>query len=100
MKKFLLTGILISVAMLNAWALVSLDDFLNRKEVKEVRVLKNESAFERVLEVMIEQPVDHRNPDGETFSQRIYISHQATHIECIRLLAYQSDSEYYASIQP
>jgi len=75
MKKFFLSGILISATLLNLWAVVSLDDFLSRKEVKEVRVLNNEPSFEKVLEVMIEQPLDHRQPEGETFLQRVYISH-------------------------
>jgi len=94
MKKFFLTGILISVALLNAWALVSLDDFLSRKEVKEVRVLDNEPMFERVLEVMIEQPVDHRNPNGETFTQRIYISHADPSLPVV-LITEGYDARYY-----
>ena len=94
MKKFFLSGILISVALLNAWAVVSLDDFLSRKEVKEVRVLKNEPMFERVLEVMIEQPVDHRNPNGQTFTQRVYISH-ADPSKPVVLITAGYDARYY-----
>jgi hypothetical protein len=97
MKKLLLSGILISVALLNVWAVVSLDDFLKRKEVKEVRVLKNEAAFERVLEVMIEQPLDHRNPDGETFLQRIYISHVDTSKPVVLITAGYDAKYYYTS---
>jgi hypothetical protein len=97
MKKYFLTGILISISLLNVWAEVSLDDFLKRKEVKEVRVLKNESAFEMVLEVMIEQPVDHRNPDGETFSQRIYISHLDLSKPVVLITAGYDAKYYYTS---
>lgn len=97
MKKLFLSGILISVALLNVWAVVSLDDFLNRKEVKEVRVLKNEAAFERVLEVMLEQPIDHRNPDGETFSQRIYISHVDPSKPVVLITAGYDTRYYYTS---
>ena len=68
MKKLFLSGVLLVLVVLQSLAVVSLDDFLNRKEVKEVRILQNESIFERILEVMIEQPLDHRNPDGETFN--------------------------------
>lgn len=75
MKKLSLTGAILVLVVFQALATVSLDDFLNQKEVKVVRTLQNESTFERILEVMIEQPLDHRNPDGESFSQRIYISH-------------------------
>ena len=94
MKKIFLSGILISVALLNTWAVLSLDDFLSRKEVKEVRVLKNEAAFDRVLEVMIEQPIDHRNPNGETFLQRIYISH-ADPAQPVVLITEGYDARYY-----
>ncbi len=75
MKKFFLTAAMLVLVIFQTLAVVSLDDFLNQNEVKVVRTLQNESTFERILEVMIEQPLDHRNPDGGTFSQRIYISH-------------------------
>jgi hypothetical protein len=97
MKKFLLTGILIPVALLNLWANVSLDDFLSRKEVKEIRVIKNEADFDRVLEVMIEQPLDHHRPDGETFSQRIYISHVDPSRPVVLVMAGYDARYYYTS---
>ncbi len=75
MKKSILTWILLVIVLLQCGATINLEDFLKRKEVREVRVLENESMFDRILEVMIEQPVDHRNPEGETFTQRLYISH-------------------------
>ena len=75
MKKYFLTGLLVTFVLVQAGASVKLDEFLNRKEVKEIRVLESESIFERILEIMIEQPIDHRNPNGETFNQRLYISH-------------------------
>jgi len=75
MKKLSLSAVLLTLIVFQALASVNLDDFLNQNEVKVVRTLQNESTFERILEVMIEQPLDHRNPDGERFAQRIYISH-------------------------
>jgi len=75
MKKLFLSWALLVFVVLQALAAISLEDFLNRKEVKEVRTIQNESSFEQILEVMIEQPLDHRQPDGETFRQRVYISH-------------------------
>ena len=75
MKKLVLSWVLLSTFLLQYGATVSLEDFLNRKEIKEVRILESGSLFNRVLEVMLEQPVDHREPDGETFYQRLYISH-------------------------
>jgi hypothetical protein len=97
MKKLFLSGILISVTLLNLWAVVSLDDLLSRKEIKEIRVLKNEPAFERVLEVMIEQPIDHRNPEGETFSQRVYISHVDPSRPVVLITAGYDTKYYYTS---
>ena len=75
MKKLCLSAVLLVLLVFQSLAVVSLDDFLNRNDVKVVRTLQNESTFEQILEVMIEQPLDHRNPDGESFKQRIYISH-------------------------
>lgn len=75
MKKLSLTAVLLVLLVFQSLAVVSLDDFLSQNDVKVVRTLQNESTFERILEVMIEQPLDHRNPDGEHFKQRIYISH-------------------------
>ena len=54
---------------------IRLDEFLERIEVTEIRVLQSESIYDSILEVMIEQPIDHHNPDGEKFTQRLYISH-------------------------
>lgn len=75
MKKLFLTGALLVLVAIQVLAAVSLEDFLNRKDVEVIRTLQNESTFERIIEVMIEQPIDHRNPDGESFMQRVYISH-------------------------
>ena len=75
MKKLLLSGILIIAALLQVLATESLAQFLQREEVKEIRVLTGETAFDRILEVMIEQPLDHRDPQGKSFNQRLYISH-------------------------
>jgi hypothetical protein len=60
MKKLSLSLALLVIFAVQAVAAVSLDDFLKRKEIKEVRMLQNESTFDRILEVMIEQPLDHK----------------------------------------
>jgi len=94
MKKYFLTGALLLVFALQALADGSLDGFLKRKEIKEVRILQNESTFERIVEVMIEQPLDHRNPDGKTFTQRVYISH-ADPSKPVVLITAGYDAKYY-----
>jgi len=97
MKKFFLTWVLVIFVLFQAGASVKLDDFLTRKEVKEIRILENESNFERILEIMIEQPVDHRNPDGETFNQRLYISHIDPDKPVVMVTAGYDAKYYYTS---
>jgi len=97
MKKYFLTWILVTFVLIQAGASVKLDEFLNRKEVKEIRVLESESIFERILEVMIEQPIDHRNPDGETFNQRLYISHINPERPVVMVTAGYDAKYYYTS---
>ncbi|MCD4710288.1 MAG: aminopeptidase [Bacteroidales bacterium] len=97
MKKLFLTGALLVFVVLQTLAAVSLDDFLTRKEVKEVRTIQNESTFERILEVMIEQPIDHCNPDGGTFRQRVYISHVDPSKPVVMITAGYDAKYYYTS---
>jgi len=94
MKKLFLTGALLVFVAIQALAAVSLEDFLNRKDVKVIRTLQNESTFESIMEVMIEQPLDHRNPDGESFLQRVYISHVAPG-QPVVLITEGYDAKYY-----
>jgi len=97
MKKLFLTGALLVFIVIQALAAVSLDDFLKRKEVKEVRTLQNESTFERIIEVMIEQPLDHRDPEGATFTQRVYISHADPSQPVVMITAGYDAKYYYTS---
>ncbi len=72
----------------------NLDEFLAKIDAVEVRVLESESIYKTIMEVLIEQPVDHRNPGGETFLQRLYISH----IDPSRPVAFVTegyDAKYY-----
>ncbi|RLE01078.1 MAG: hypothetical protein DRJ13_07500, partial [Bacteroidetes bacterium] len=94
MKKLFLSGALLVFVVIHVLAAVSLEDFLNRKEVKVVRTLQNESTFEGIMELMIEQPIDHRNPDGETFAQRVYISHVDPE-QPVVLITEGYDAKYY-----
>jgi len=94
MKKFVLSGSLLLIFAFQALAYGSLDEFLKRKEIKEIRTVQNESTFERILEVMIEQPLDHHDPDGETFTQRVYISH-ADPSKPVVLITAGYDAKYY-----
>lgn len=97
MKKLLLSGILIIAALLQVLSTESLDQFLQREEVKEIRVLTGETAFDRILEVMIEQPLDHRDPQGKSFNQRLYISHVDPSKPVVLITAGYDAKFYYTS---
>lgn len=75
MRRVFFLCLLLSVVHLPGGATVRLDEFLEKINAVEVQVLESESIYETIVEVMIEQPLDHRNPDGEKFAQRLYISH-------------------------
>lgn len=75
MKRGLLLGYFICI-LLPGWGATSqLDQFLERIEAKEIRLLEGESNYDTIIEFLFEQPLDHKNPDGERFMQRILISH-------------------------
>ncbi len=94
MKKLSLSAVLLVLFVFQSLAVISLDDFLSRNDVKVVRTLQNESSFERILEVMIAQPLDHLDPDGESFKQRIYISH-VDPSKPVVLITEGYDAKYY-----
>jgi hypothetical protein len=49
--------------------------FLNRLKSLPGVLDVNQTRAGRGYEVMFEQPLDHQNPDGEKFGQRVFISH-------------------------
>lgn len=97
MKKLFLSGLLLLSFVFQVLAVGSLQDFLKRKEIREVRTLQNESTFEQILEVLIEQPLDHHNPDSETFTQRVYISHADPSKPVVLITAGYDANYYYTS---
>ena len=65
MKKILLLCILFLLVVSHAGATTHLGEFLEKIGARDVQVLESESNYEKIVEVMIEQPLDHRNPEGE-----------------------------------
>ncbi len=51
------------------------EDILSLPSVVSVRSIDKSAGFNEAYEVFIDQPIDHSNPDGEHFNQKIYISH-------------------------
>jgi hypothetical protein len=97
MKKFLLTGTLLAVVFLQLRGVVHLDEFLATIEATEIRMLEGESIYDTILEVRIEQPLDHRNPEGKSFYQRLYISHIDPSRPVVLVTAGYDASYYYTS---
>lgn len=83
--------------LLHAAGHVRLDEFLERIEAKDVRVLESESIYDSILELRIRQPVDHHNPDGPWFYQRIYISHIDPSRPVVLVTAGYDANYYYTS---
>lgn len=52
-------------------------ELLQSVEGLEVNEMQPQNGFPRQFEVYIEQPLDHNNPDGASFRQRIFISHKS-----------------------
>jgi len=44
-------------------------------DVEIVNVLNGNALFSDVLELRVKQPIDHKNPNGATFTQRVFLSH-------------------------
>ena len=97
MKKFLLTGTLLVVVLLQLPGATHLGDFLAGIEATEIRMLQGESIYDTILEVRIEQPLDHRNPEGGKFYQRLYISHIDPSRPVVLVTAGYDASYYYTS---
>ena len=97
MRKLVLFSLLLIISFARVLAVVTLEEFLEKNGVREVRVLQGESQFERILEIMIEQPLDHRYPDGEKFLQRVYVSHRDANRPVVMVTAGYDANYYYTS---
>ncbi len=74
-----------------------LEQFLATLPVKEVRALESESIYNEIYEVMLEQPLDHHNPDGKKFLQRLYISNFDPSLPTVLITEGYSARYYYTS---
>ncbi len=45
------------------------------KELSEITAVKVDTTYKEGYEILITQPLDHMNPAGKTFTQRLFISH-------------------------
>lgn len=96
-KRLLLSTAVLLAMVLSLKATPVLSEFLKRDEIKEINVLKGRSGFDEILEVMIEQPLDHNRPDGPSFEQRVYISHMDVDQPVVMITAGYGAEHYYTS---
>ncbi|MDT8401235.1 MAG: S28 family serine protease [Bacteroidales bacterium] len=67
------TGILLSSC---AESYMSLEERLGSLEAEKIDTISADtSVFKKAFEIHLLQPVDHNDPEGEKFSQRIYLSY-------------------------
>jgi len=97
MKKLLLTGTFLAVILLQLPGNIHLDEFLAHIHATEIRMLEGESIYDTILELKIEQPLDHRDPDGKKFHQRLYISHIDPGQPVVLVTAGYDANYYYTS---
>lgn len=97
MKKFLILGCLIAILLPQAGATTQLDKFLERIDARDIQLLEGEAIYDTIIEFLFQQPLDHRNPQGESFTQRIYISHIDTVSPVVLVTAGYEASYYYTS---
>jgi hypothetical protein len=97
MKRSLFLCILVAVLTAPVDATTSLGEFLQKIGAGDVRVLESESIYESIVEVVIEQPLDHRHPEGEKFTQRVYISHMDPSRPVVFVTAGYDARYYYTS---
>lgn len=97
MKKILFLISFLVFLLLPSYAAIQLQEFLAQIEAKDIRLLEGESNYDTIMEILIEQPIDHHNPDGEKFMQRIYISHINPDSPVVLVTAGYDANYYYTS---
>ena len=75
MKRFILFYILLLNTTIILAQQITLESFLNKQtQIKSVEKIAGNDFFEATYKIMIEQPVDHEDPDHGTFLQRVFIA--------------------------
>ncbi len=97
MKKNILLASFLVFLLLPSFGAVQLQEFLAQIEAKDIRLLEGESNYDTIMEILIEQPIDHHFPDGDKFLQRIYISHIDPGKPVVLVTAGYDANYYYTS---
>ena len=57
----------------------TLEDFLNsQSKIKSIEKIGGNDFFSATYTIMVEQPIDHSNPENGTFLQRVFIANKST----------------------
>lgn len=97
MKKIFLLCSCLTFLLIPVRGTIHLNEFLEQIEAKNIRLLESESNYDTIMEILIEQPLDHRDPDGASFMQRLYISHFDPESPVVIIMAGYDANYYYTS---
>ncbi|MFC2084346.1 S28 family serine protease [Bacteroidota bacterium] len=75
LSVFLLLRITAAAQDLNKNQQTKLFNWLNTIPDLEVKIIESDSIFTEAYEIMIIQPLDHKNPEKKIFQQRLFLSH-------------------------
>jgi hypothetical protein len=80
MKKIKLSVTTLGIVLLYSSLFFSQNDLKNRleslPEIISVERIQPDSNYVEAFKIFIEQPVNHKNPDGKKFKQKFYLSHK------------------------
>ena len=105
-KKSLLVALLILVSTILIAQNVSLEEFLkNQPQIKSVEEITGNDYFEATYKIMIEQPVDHQNPENGTFLQRVFIANKSVNAPVVYITegysgGYAGNPRYINELSP
>lgn len=75
MKKLNFLFLLLLVSLLTLAQTETLENFLKTQpEIKSVEKIKGNGFFKATFKIMIEQAIDHMNPEKGTFLQRVFVA--------------------------
>ncbi|MCF8225380.1 MAG: aminopeptidase [Bacteroidales bacterium] len=96
-KKYIPLYLFLLLVGLPSYAGESIDDFLKKLPLKNIRVMEKESFYNNIYEVLFEQPIDHRDTTKGYFSQRLYISHVDASKPVVLVTEGYNAGHYYTS---
>ena len=75
-RYLLIVLLFISTSVLPQSESALLQKLKSFKEITDITPANHDTSYSEAYEMMISQPLDHNNPDGMKFKQRIFLSHR------------------------